>query len=125
RPGVYFEPSDRRLLLDHEKFGCLGAWCETPERAHPFVFRRRLFKRVIPAAQLIYCRDLADFVRFAPLLGRFLARHGLPLVIADADGPIPGLLGIYWPGKMPKYFRGPQRPRLGDLAYTETAMFGI
>jgi len=26
---------------------------------------------------------------------------------------------------MPRYFRGPQRPRLGDLAYTEIAMLGV
>jgi hypothetical protein len=26
---------------------------------------------------------------------------------------------------MPKYFKGPDRPRLGDLAYTEIAMFGM
>jgi hypothetical protein len=26
---------------------------------------------------------------------------------------------------MPKYFKGPQRPRLGDLAYTEYALLGV
>jgi len=26
---------------------------------------------------------------------------------------------------MPRFFRGPNRPRLGDLAYTEVAMFGV
>jgi hypothetical protein len=25
----------------------------------------------------------------------------------------------------PKYFKGPEKPRLGDLAYTEAAMFGM
>jgi hypothetical protein len=35
------------------------------------------------------------------------------------------LVGKYFGGKMPRYFRGPNRPRLGDLAYTEAAMFGV
>jgi hypothetical protein len=26
---------------------------------------------------------------------------------------------------MAKYFKGPQRPRLGDLAYTEYAVLGV
>ena len=28
-------------------------------------------------------------------------------------------------GRMTKYFKGPQRPRLGDLAYTEYAVLGV
>jgi hypothetical protein len=35
------------------------------------------------------------------------------------------MVGKYLAGKMPKYFRGPDRPRLGDLSYTEAALFGI
>jgi hypothetical protein len=32
---------------------------------------------------------------------------------------------IYCRGTAPKYFRGPLRPRLGDLAYTEYALLGV
>jgi hypothetical protein len=46
-------------------------------------------------------------------------------VIIDANAPIPGLVGGYSRGNMPKYFKGPQRPRLGDLAYTEHAVMGV
>jgi hypothetical protein len=34
-------------------------------------------------------------------------------------------MGKYFDGVAPKYFKGPTRPRLGDLAYTEAAMFGM
>ena len=51
--------------------------------------------------------------------------RGRPLLIIDANGPMPGLVGKYFDQKMPRYFRGPQRPRLGDLAYTEIAMLGV
>ena len=46
-------------------------------------------------------------------------------LLIDANGPIPGLAGKYFADKMPRFFRGPQRPRLGDLAYTEVAMFDM
>ena len=68
---------------------------------------------------------MADFVRFAGPIGWFLARRGLPFVIIDANAPMPGLAGWYSHGDMPKYFKGPQRPRLGDLAFTEYAVMGL
>ena len=60
---------------------------------------------------MIYCRDIDDFVRFARPLGRYLAWRGRPLVIVDANGPIPGMVGFFRRGSKPKYFKGPQRPR--------------
>jgi hypothetical protein len=51
--------------------------------------------------------------------------RGRPVIILDADGPIAGLAGRYFADTTPKYFRGPAAPRLGDLAYTEAALFGI
>jgi len=54
-----------------------------------------------------------------------LVRRARPFLLIDANGPIPGLVGKYFDDRMPRYFRGPQQPRLGDLAYTEIAMFGM
>jgi hypothetical protein len=125
RPDVAFEPFEQEVLLQHAGHGCISLWCTTAERAYPFVFRPRLVKGFIPCAQLIYCHDIADFTRFAGPIGRHLARSGRPVVIVDANGPIPGLVGIFRRGSKPKYFKGPQRPRLGDLAYTEYAILGV
>ena len=44
--------------------------------------------------------------------------------IVDANGRLPGLVGCYWSGRGPKYFKGPGRPSLGDLTFTEFAIFG-
>jgi hypothetical protein len=123
-PPVPFEAFEWNLLRDHAAFGCVVFWCVTAERAYPFVFRRRLAKGLLPCAQLIYCRDATDMVRFSGLIGRYLAVRGCPFVVIDANGPIPGLPGIYLDGR-PKYFKGPDKPRLGDLAYTEAALFGL
>jgi hypothetical protein len=124
-PNAPFEPYERALLLDHAGYGCISIWCTTSERAYPFVFIPRLVKRFIPCVQLAYCREMADFVRFARSIGTFLALRGWPLVLIDSNGPIPGLIGRYFEGVAPKYFKGPEKPRLGDLAYTEAAMFGM
>jgi hypothetical protein len=74
--------------------------------------------------RLIYCRDIAEFVRCAGTLGRFLMKRGYPSVVLDANQPIRGLVGAYLGMRGRKYFRGPCPPRLGDLAYTELAFFG-
>jgi hypothetical protein len=124
-PNASFDRRDQEMLRQHAAYGCVSLWCVADERAYPLVFRPRLVKGVIPCAQLIYCSDVGDFVRFAGPIGRMLARRGMPLVIVDAIAPIPGLLGWFRRGHMPKYFKGPQRPRLGDLAYTENAVMGV
>jgi len=119
------DPFEQQILKQHAGHGCISLWCKSGGHAYPFVFRPRWVKGVIPCAQLIYCRDIADFARFAGPLGRALAWHGRPIVIVDSNEAIPGLVGIFRRGSKPKYFKGPQRPRLGDLAYTEYAILGV
>ena len=62
---AHFEPAERELLIAHRDHGCHSLWCVAGERAHPFVFMPRLVKGIVPCAQLIYCREIGDFVRFA------------------------------------------------------------
>jgi hypothetical protein len=124
-PSSHFETFEYDLLQAHAQSGCLSLWCVTADRAHPFVFRSRLLRGFIPYVQLIYCRSIDEFVRFAKPIGRFLARRGKLFVMIDAKGRIPDLFGVYCEGIFLKFFRGPAPPRLGDLAYTELALFGI
>ena len=124
-PAIAVDAFERDILLQHAEHGCISLWAVSGGRAFPFVFRPRLVKGFIPCAQLIYCRDLADFTRFAAPIGRYLALRGRAVAIVDANGPIPGLFGIFRSGSTPKYFKGPQRPRLGDLAYTEYGIMGV
>jgi hypothetical protein len=114
---------DKDLILAHLKFGCICLWCTTTTGAYPFVFQKRHFKGIVPGVQLIYCRDLDDLVRFARPIGLFLASRGIFLVRADSNGPIPGLPGKFFDGMEPRYFKGP-KPRLGDLAYTQSVIAG-
>ena len=125
QPAAGGDPSEQEMLRQHAEHGCISLWCASAGRAYPFVFRPRMVKGFVPCAQLIYCRDIADFVRCAGALGRYLALRGRPVVVVDANGTIAGLVGVYRRGSRPKYFKGPQRPRLGDLAYTEYAILGV
>lgn len=111
------------LLAAHSRYGCISLVCRSAGRAHPFVFAPWR-KYGMPFAYLVYCRELTEFVRFAGPVGRFLARHFYPFVVVDANGPLRPLVGLYSEGE-PKFFKGPHRPRLGDLAYSERIMFGV
>lgn len=126
-PKLRLPVSEQRLLFNHAEYGCVSVCLtESDGTAHPFVFLPfRLpigFVRV-PCMHLIYCRDISDFVRFSGNIGRFLLRFHALLVAVDANGPIRGLMGLHR-GKSRMYFKGPQAPRLGDLAYTERVVFG-
>jgi len=124
-PGDGLSPAEADVLRDHADFGCISVVCEWNGQRYPFVFLRgRTYWKGIPLAhaQLIYCRDFESYVQLAGPLGRFLLRRGMPLVQSDAHGPVPGLFGRYanWG---PKFARGPHPPHLGDLSYTEWAVF--
>jgi hypothetical protein len=116
--------SEVELLKAHVNYGCISLTCSSGGRAYPFVFMPRRKFGLLPFVYLIYCRDLENFARFAAPLGRFLSRRGFPFVLLPSNGRIPGLAGIFI-GEHPKYFRGPEKPRLGDFAYSELAMFPI
>jgi len=121
-PNGQFDPFERDLLLTHEGYGNISFWCSSAGSAYPFIFQKRLFKGMLPGAQLIYSRDVADFVRFVRPLALALASRGIFVVRIDSNGPIPGLIGKYFRGMEPRYYKGGAKPRLGDLTYTQSVM---
>lgn len=124
--GFAADPGDSSVMAAEAHSACIRLWVLADGFAHPFMLvRRRIGRFRISAAHVVYCRDPADIVRFARPLGLALAKVGILLMTIDADEPIPGLPGRFLPGRMPKFFKGPVRPRLGDLAFTEIAMFGL
>ncbi|MBV9971048.1 MAG: acyl-CoA acyltransferase [Xanthobacteraceae bacterium] len=123
-PDAPFDPVELELMRSHRAYGCLTLWAVTPDRASPFVFLPRTVNGVVPCAELVYCADIAELIRFARPIGRALLRRGRAFVLIDAPGPIAALRGHFFSGKRPKYCRG-MPPRVGDLAYTEIPMFGL
>ena len=115
---------EAQLLADHRAWGLTCVTVERDGIVSPFVFRPRRLDRPAPLAMLdlMFCRGMNDFSRCAPAL----ARHFLPRGFAGflVDGRPRGRLHHYVEGKEPRWFKGPHRPTLGDLAYTEKVVFG-
>ena len=123
--GARMPEADRRLLMDHTAFGCLGVWCRMPDGAEPLIFRRRWIRQLLPCAQLIYCRSLETLEAAAPAIGKMLALRGMLLLLVPADRPLRGVPGRFFPAKSPIYCRGEPAPSIADLSYTWPAILGI
>jgi hypothetical protein len=120
--------SESELLTRHARYGCLSLVCHAARgETFPFILQRLRIRRgwlAPPAMQLVYCRDIADYVQCAGTIGRALIRRGKILVIVDSNGAVPGLAGIFSRARGRKYFKGPHRPRLADLTDTELVLYG-
>ncbi len=120
--------TELELLTRHAGYGCLGLVCRTASgEPFPFILQPLRIRRgwiAPPAMQLIYCRDIADYVQCAGAIGRTLLQRGKFSVILDSNGPVPGLAGFFSRARGRKYFKGPHRPRLSDLTDTELVLYG-
>ncbi len=116
------------MLKRHAEYGCLSLVCRTADAVLPFIFfslRKRRGIIPLPVMQLGHCRSIADYVKCAGTIGRYLLLRGKPIIVVDANGAVAGLPGIYSEARGRKYFKGPHQPRLGDLADTELAIYGM
>ena len=118
---------EAKLLIRHARNGCLSLVVQTARGAMPFVLQPVRIRRGFvapPAMQLIYCRAVSDYLACAGAIGRVLLARGKISVILDANGRVPGLIGIYTERRGRKYFKGPVKPRLCDLSDTELVIYG-
>jgi hypothetical protein len=114
--------AEAQLLRDHRAMGWTSLTVEKDGIVSPFVFKpRRLDKPSLPVMDVMFCRGADELRRCAPALARhFLPQGRLGFLI---DGDIEAKLSHYVQGEEPRFFKGPYRPILGDLAYTEKALF--
>ena len=121
---------ERVLALDHSDYGCLCLVLLEHGTARVVVLRRRALKLsstrmprlALPSLQIVYGPE--DLPRWLGPLGRYLlAKHAMAWLVIDANGPLTGVRGHYFAGRAPKLVRGPHPARLGDLSYTEIALF--
>ncbi len=69
------------MLKRHAEYGCLSLVCRTADAVLPFIFfslRKRRGIIPVPAMQLGYCRSIADYVKCAGSIGRYLLGRGKP-----------------------------------------------
>jgi hypothetical protein len=114
---------EAQLLRDHRDMGWISLTVQKDGIVSPFVLQpRRLDRPAARVMDVMFCRGADELRRCAPALARhFLARGNLGFLI---DGDMDAMLSHYVEGKEPRYYKGPYRPILGDLAYTERALFG-
>ena len=114
-PGLAEE--ERALLSDHAALGCRAFVVDCDGRSYGFAtVGERVLRGKLPCDLVVHCGGLDRLARFAGALGRDMR---LKLLIVDAPGPIPGLVGKFIAGRNPRYAKGPGQLDLGDLAYTE------
>ena len=112
---------EAQLLRDHRALGLTVVTVERDGIVSPFVFKpRRLDKPPVPVLDVMFCRGPEDFRRCAPALAKHVLPRGRLGFLIDGDQPG---MAHYAEGKEPRYFKGPMRPILGDLAYTEKVIF--
>ena len=114
---------EAQLLRDHREMGWISLTVEKDGIVSPFVLKpRRLDKVPAKVMDVMYCRGAEELRRCAPALAKhFLPKGSLGFLI---DGDMDTALSHYAEGEEPRYFKGPYRPILGDLAYTEKVIFG-
>jgi hypothetical protein len=120
--------TENEMLKRHAKYGCLTLVCHTSDGPLPFIFLplpKRWDLIPMPGMHLGYCRSIADYVKCAGAIGRYLLLRGKPIIIVDANDAVAGVSGVYSEARGRKYCKGPHRPRLGDLTDTELVIYGL
>jgi hypothetical protein len=114
--------SERRIAEDHLRMGCGVLRLETDGRAGLLIHRRKWIKRSLPCSQVIYA-DPHLVLQLAKPVMRALASHGSLLTVFDVDTGIEPAVGRVFRRGI-RYFKGAKAPAVGDLAYSEFAVFG-
>jgi len=119
------ELAERTLLEEHAALGCKVIVVEKAGEHFPFVFApHQILRRSMSTLILTYCRDFADYVRFAGAIGRYFLMRGIPSIVVDSDPRVRELTGMPIERARRYYARGPHPPRNGDIAYTEFVFLG-
>jgi hypothetical protein len=114
--------SERRIAEDHLRMGCGVLRLETDERTGLLIHRRKWIKRSLPCSQVIHTDPFLLLQLAGPVM-RALASYGSLLALFDvgADDE-PAIERVFRRGV--RYFKGAKAPAVGDLTYSELAVFG-
>jgi hypothetical protein len=119
---------DFALLQRHAAWGCEVVVAEEAGNFSGYIFRRYAIRSgaiKLPAMFVVKAPSQGELVRLAGNLGRHLLKKAAPILVMDANGPVPGLIGHYTEKRGRKFVKGPNQPALCDLADTEFAVFEI
>jgi hypothetical protein len=111
-----------QIAEDHLRMGCDVLRLETDVRAGLLIHRRKWIRRSLPCSQVILT-DPALMTELAGPVMRALASRGSLLVLCDVDQAPQPAIGRVFPRGI-RYFKGANAPPVGDLSYSELAVFG-
>jgi hypothetical protein len=122
--GNLADLSERECQIadDHLRMGCEVLRLETDVRAGLLIHRRKWIKHLLPCSQVILA-DPGLIIELAGSVMRALARRGSLLALCDVDQTAKPASGRVFPRGI-RYFKGPAPPAVGDLSYSELAVFG-
>jgi hypothetical protein len=113
---------EREIAEDHLRMGCDVLRLETGGRSGLLIHRRKWIKRLLPCSQVILA-DPELVIELAGSVMRALAKRGSLLALCDVDQTAKPAIGRVFARGI-RYFKGPAPPAVGDLSYSELAVFG-
>jgi hypothetical protein len=114
--------AERQLTEDHFRMGCDVLRLETGARSGLLIHRRKWIKRLLPCSQVIHA-DPDLIAELAGLVMRALASRGSAVALWDTDHAAEHAVGRVFERSI-RYFKGAVAPLVGDLSYSELAVFG-
>lgn len=114
--------TEGQIAEDHFRMGCDVLRLETDARSGLLIHRRKWIKRLLPCSQVIYA-DPGLIAELAGMVMRALASRGSVLALWDADYTREPAVGRVFARSI-RYFKGADAPPVGDLSYSELAVFG-
>ena len=104
------------MLKRHAGYGCLSLVCRTADEVVPFVFfslRKRRGIVPLPALQLGFCREIADYVRCASAIGTLSAATWQSRCYSRRQWPDRRPCGHLQRGARPQIFQGSRPAEAG------------
>jgi hypothetical protein len=114
--------TEGQIAEDHLRMGCDVLRLETDVRAGLLIHRRKWIKRFLPCSQVIHANPDLMTELAGPVM-RALASGGTLLALSDVDQNAEPAIGRVFPRGI-RYFKGADAPPVGDLSYSELAVFG-
>jgi hypothetical protein len=113
---------ERRIAEDHLRMGCDVLRLETDARDGLLIHRRKWIRRVLPCSQVILADPELMIDLAGPVMRAFASRGSL-LSLCDVGQTTRPAVGRVFPHGI-RYFKGAAPPPVGDLSYSELAVFG-
>lgn len=117
-PADAFAGPTRRMLDEHAALDCIVGGLWDGSGLHPLIFSRRTY-RGVRVARLIFTDDRAAVFAQIAAIARFLLRERCLLLAVSADRRERIAGSIFTQRPAPAFYKGPNPPAQGDLAYSE------